>query len=58
MPTRRGNTAVLRCFRPAWSFCLNENDEQRPGIIFDYDAEGNIVGIEIPEASKKTEKNI
>lgn len=32
-----------------------QSDEQRPGIIFDYDVDGNIVGIEILEASQKTE---
>ena len=39
--------------------CLNnepvkESDESKPGIIIDYSEEGNIVGIEILEASKKT----
>jgi len=33
---------------------VSESDEQKSGIIFDYDVEGNIVGIEILEASKKT----
>ncbi len=31
-----------------------ESDEDKPGIILDYDIEGNIVGIEVLEASKKT----
>ena len=31
-----------------------ESDEDKPGIILEYDKDGNIVGIEILEASKKT----
>jgi uncharacterized protein YuzE len=30
-----------------------ESDEGKPGIILDYDNDGNIVGIEVLEASKK-----
>jgi len=30
-----------------------ESDEDKPGIIIDHDREGNIVAIEVLEASKK-----
>ncbi|NJN75936.1 MAG: DUF2283 domain-containing protein [Synechococcaceae cyanobacterium RL_1_2] len=32
---------------------IEESDEETPGIILDYDSEGNIVGIEILQASKR-----
>ena len=32
---------------------ITESDEEKPGIILDYDAAGAIVGIEILNASKK-----
>ncbi|MEO6694510.1 MAG: DUF2283 domain-containing protein [Ignavibacteria bacterium] len=32
---------------------VSESDESKPGIIIDYSMEGDLVGIEILEASKK-----
>ena len=31
-----------------------ESDEGKPGVVIDYDKDGNIVGIEVLDASKKT----
>ena len=37
------------------SHAIEESDEDKPGVIIDYDKEGNIVGIEVLDASKRVE---
>jgi uncharacterized protein YuzE len=34
---------------------IEESDEDKPGIIIDYDKDGNIVGMEVLQASKRVE---
>lgn len=34
---------------------IDESDEDKPGIILDYDKDGNIVGLEVINASKRVE---
>lgn len=35
---------------------IEESDEEKSGMIFDYDIDGNVVGIEIMHASKRIEQ--
>lgn len=34
---------------------IEESDEERPGVILDYDSDGMVVGIEVLRASERVE---
>jgi len=34
---------------------IEESDEDKPGVILDYDVEGNVVGLEVLNASRRVE---
>jgi uncharacterized protein YuzE len=34
---------------------IEESDEDKPGVILDYDKDGNVVGMEVLNASKRVE---
>lgn len=38
-----------------WGGSVSETDEIEPGLMLDYDDEGNVIGVELLNASQKVE---
>jgi uncharacterized protein YuzE len=48
--------AEVDVLRIRWSDApIEESEQDQPGIVLDYDQEGNVVGVEILNASKRIE---
>lgn len=46
--------AEVDVLRIHWSKAeINESDSISPGVILDYDSQGNVIGVEVLNASKK-----
>jgi uncharacterized protein YuzE len=50
--TYDGRTDTLRII-PRADAAVAESDEDKPGVILDYDEDGNVVSLEILDASKR-----